>query len=198
MSTRLYIADISRVSPDDYTGLTEERIAQAKRLKIDDDKRRCITAGRLISKLLPDVRITKNEYGKPIADGDVCFNLSHSGEYVVIAISDKSIGCDIQKIEPADFVRLSRVVFTDSEIASVKEASDRAGQFYRLWTKKESFLKCIGEGFHRPSKSVEVISDEIRDKGTDYFFRTYIFSDYYISVCCEENSFPATIEFIEL
>ena len=43
-------------------------------------------------------------------------------------------------------------------------SADKSGKFYEFWTKKESFLKCIGEGFHRNSKSVDVTKDFFDDK----------------------------------
>ena len=77
-------------------------------------------------------------------------------------------------------------------------SADKSGKFYEFWTKKESFLKCIGEGFHRNSKSVDVTKDFFDDNGKTYYFKVFKFSDYDVSVCSTRNDFPDTIEFIDL
>ncbi len=86
-------------------------------------------------------------HGKPyFADPDLpFFNLSHSGDYVVLALSNTECGIDLQKMEEGrDLVSLAERFFTPAEAEMVRQEGDRA--FYRLWTRKESYGKCTGEG----------------------------------------------------
>ena len=81
--------------------------------------------------------IYKDEKGKPYLDKDY-ISISHSGEYVVVAISDFNIGVDIQKIEYRE-----KVVSLFSE-----EVTDEK-MFTRLWTLKESYGKYLGIGLNK-------------------------------------------------
>ena len=47
-----------------------------------------------------------NENGKPIVEG-ICFNLSHSGDYVICAVSERPVGCDIEQIKEENRVIIS-------------------------------------------------------------------------------------------
>ena len=55
------------------------------------------------------------KHGKPMRkDGKVCFNLSHSGKYVLCAVSETEIGCDIEKIKEVKW-KLAKRFFSDGE-----------------------------------------------------------------------------------
>ena len=88
--------------------------------------------------------ILKDEYGKPYLEGHLlCFNVSHSGEYLAIAISENPVGVDIQKtqeIKPGMY----RKVVRGEELNLIGE--ERQKDFLRLWALKESFVKADGRG----------------------------------------------------
>lgn len=55
-----------------------------------------------------DVKVDK--FGKPyFEDTDIHFNISHSGCYVIAAVSDEDIGIDIQKIKATSIELLKRI-----------------------------------------------------------------------------------------
>ena len=90
--------------------------------------------------------------GSSISGSSTCtptipfFNLSHSGDFVMLAISDTPVGCDIEHLHKAI---LSHHVFHPQELArlrSLPEGDARNREFLRLWTAKEAFLKAIGTG----------------------------------------------------
>ncbi len=90
-----------------------------------------------------DPVILKNEYGKPyFRDLAVKFSVSHSGDRIILAASDKEIGADIQK-KNAHSVRIAKRFFTEKECEYVGEDSDR---FFEIWTKKEAYAKWHGAG----------------------------------------------------
>ena len=55
------------------------------------------------------------EHGKPMRrNEEVCFNLSHSGKYVLCAVSEMEIGCDIEKIKEVKW-KLAKRFFSEKE-----------------------------------------------------------------------------------
>lgn len=55
------------------------------------------------------------EHGKPMRkDGKVCFNLSHSGKYVLCAVAETEIGCDIEKVKEVKW-KLAKRFFSEEE-----------------------------------------------------------------------------------
>ncbi len=195
---KLCIADINDVSENDISRISNERAEKAKRYRRTDDRKRCIAGGLLIKKFLGGTNLTVNKYGKPTADNGMYFNLSHSGRYILFALSDAEVGCDIESIKIIDAEKLGKIVFCKNEMNGICSSTDKTGKFYEFWTKKESFLKCIGKGFHRNAKSVDVTKDSFDDNGKTYYFKVFKFSDYNVSVCSTENDFPDIIEFIDL
>ena len=80
----IFAEKVKEVSP--------ERLAKIERLKKQDDKFRCLGAGLLINYVKQrfgiddEIMIEKN--GKPhFKNAKISFNLSHSGNYVVIVVS---------------------------------------------------------------------------------------------------------------
>lgn len=196
--TRIFLADIAQVKPEDIARVSPERAEKARRFRMPDDRRRSIAAGLLLQRLLPGEMITANEYGKPVSENGAQFNLSHSGQYAAMALGKAEVGVDLEAVRPVETLKMGKIVFCQSELELLQGASDRIGVFFDLWTKKEALLKCMGKGFHRGAKSVDVSGDRFCEDGVTYYLKTYRFSDYVMSVCSTENSFPAAPEFIDL
>lgn len=145
-------------------------------------------------RFLGDTAIFTDEFGKPRAKSGVCFNLSHSGDWVLLAIGDNEIGCDIERLRQTDALRLGKVVFTGGELELIRQSRDRLGVFYTLWTKKEALLKCMGNGFHRPAKTVDVRGGCFEEDGHIYRMKTKSFSDYTVSVCSRDSAVELDME----
>lgn len=195
---KIYITDINDISLERVRELSCDRAQKTQRYKLPADKKRCIAGGLFIKRFLCDNKILINKYGKPVSQNGEYFNLSHSGDYVIFALSDCEVGCDIQR---TDFIRTdgaAKFVFCKNEMNLLKNSYDKTGTFYSLWTKKESLHKCIGEGFHRSGKSTDVSRNIYEENGKKYYFKVFKFSDYIISACSEKNNFPNEIEFVNL
>ena len=89
--------------------------------------------------------------GKPwVPQADLHFNLSHSGPYLLFAISARGpLGCDMEVERPRH--RLSALlerVFSKEEQERIRPLSpeDRLNAFYRSWTLKEAYVKAVGKG----------------------------------------------------
>jgi 4'-phosphopantetheinyl transferase len=122
------------------------------------------------------------------------FNISHSGDYVAIAISNKKIGVDIEKIKPLD-LEIAESYFTPKELSYIKgNTKDKLTSFYKIWTLKESYIKAIGKGLSHPLKSFyftfagnKTILNFKRKKKTDFNFKTHLINKDYILAICTHN-----------
>ena len=92
-----------------------------------------------LKNLLSEEELLKNENGKPYFANGPYFNISHSGKYVLMAVSTSEVGVDIEEIKNRDMSSLVRI-FNEAEAKMIKEHSD----FYYLWCAKESLIKCMG------------------------------------------------------
>lgn len=110
-----------------------------------------------------DYSLEKGVHGKPYVSGSgqpVFFNLSHSGDYVVCAFSDREVGVDIQKMKGAKWL-VARRFFHPGEISKLEKAEKEGADdlFFTYWSVKESFLKYTGSGLSSPLSSFEVLTD---------------------------------------
>lgn len=194
----VFLTDVRQIKPRHFELISPERAEKARRFRMPDDQKRSVAAGMLLQRLLPGAEIITNEYGKPKAKGDTQFNLTHSGRYAAIALGDCEVGVDLEAVRPVNTLRMGKVVFCEREMELLRKSSDRLGYFFDLWTKKEALLKCMGRGFHRSAKSVDVSGDRFDEDGVTYYFKTYRFADYTLSVCAVKNDFARHTERIHI
>ena len=133
------------------------------------------------------------KHGKPM-HSDIYFNLSHSGDYVICAISKKEVGCDIQKIRMPNR-NLMEKFYTDWEQDYVLHGGSqkkRKERFVTIWALKESYLKKTGEGLTRELSDISFeIGDSIVMTDNNIKmpekFTTFYIEDYVIALCGEED-----------
>lgn len=106
--------------------------------------------------------------GKPVlvsGDGAPQFNLSHSGGWAALAVTARhSIGIDIEATRPIT-EDIAERFFSPAEIRAISECEpvERAAAFFRCWTRKEAFVKALGDGLNCPLDSFDVsVADENR------------------------------------
>ena len=92
------------------------------------------------------------------ATGGPCFNLSHAGELALVAVSDREVGVDVERLDRGVAPEAVRLACTQSEAAALDRLPDhaRAEAFLRLWTAKEAYLKGRGLGLTVSPDWVEV------------------------------------------
>ncbi len=108
-----------------------------------------------------EVEIRYGEFGKPYSSPEnIEFNLSHSGGQILIAFArGLSIGVDIELVQPGvDLAEIVTRFFSAEEVAewSRLPTEFQTDAFYRLWTRKEAFVKGLGLGFSLPLDSFAV------------------------------------------
>lgn len=186
----LYVADISNLpepleNAEVMDGLPEERRKKILCAKQKQKRLQSLGAGLLLHRVLHKHGILSNtlgtdDNGKPFAEG-ICFNLSHSGNYVICAVSDREVGCDIEQMKEAPKQIASRV-FSPAEMEYLEQITGEAynREFFRIWTQKESYLKMIGRGLRLPLDTLEI---------RDCYLKEYQIPGYQITVCALENDF---------
>lgn len=160
-------------------------------------------------RLLPeDYRLEKGEFGKPYVSGvgqNIFFNLSHSGDYIVCAFSDKETGVDIERMREAKWL-VARRFFHPQEIRKLEVAEKDGcdGLFFMYWSVKESFLKYTGSGLSCPLASFEVLNggQEIRISQDHRILPVYVNEcaidpQYKCFVCSETNARPEIVHLTE-
>ena len=145
------------------------RRRKAEAFRFEADRRRSVAVWMLLRQMLAErglnadsLPVTENEFGKSAFDPElgVHFSFSHAGERVMVAVSDRPVGCDVERIVPFDEA-VARECLTDEELATVKRASpglDRDKAFIRLWVRKEAYVKAVGRGLGIELKSFSVLS----------------------------------------
>jgi 4'-phosphopantetheinyl transferase len=158
--------------------LSEKEREKASRFRRDADRESSIAARGALRVLLSgyagvpaaSLEFHYSENGKPhVADSDVEFNLSHSGDWVVLAFGrNRNIGVDVEKIKRTlDVESIAARYFAPEEIALVENAADRHAMFFQLWARKEAYVKACGSGLFRElgSFSVPVVGNDLPDTG---------------------------------
>lgn len=156
-------------------------------------------------------------YGKPklkFPKGHF-FNISHSGDWVVCAISDNEVGIDIEQIKETK-TKVAKRFFSSEEYKIIKQCKtteDQKKMFYTLWTLKESYVKADGRGLSLLLNSFSISFND-KDitlnsiKGCQkYNFRTFYTDTLHFGAVCsfkeiidkeiKEVSIYEVIEFLE-
>lgn len=119
-------------------------------------------------------------FNKPYFEGDIDFNISHSAEYVICAISlTAKVGIDIEEIKPVSFTEF-KSFFSDTECEKIEQAVDSTYSFYTNWTQKEAFLKAIGMGLSVPIKEVEIFDNKISWDNESWWLKEIKLDEKYI------------------
>ena len=135
-------------------GLSSElpaaRLEKAVRLLSLEKRKESAGAGLLLARILPRFfasaeEVFADERGK-LLHPRLFLSLSHGGGMAVLAVGDRPVGCDTERLSRVRETVMRR--FLKEERAFVEGAGKGAREeaFFRIWTGKESYLKMTGEG----------------------------------------------------
>lgn len=176
--------------------LNDQEITKASRfLKTRDTETYIVTRYVLRSilahfTLIPpaDIQFHFSTRKKPTVDG-IEFNVSHSGNFVIIAISSAPLGIDIEFInQNFDYDPLMNTIFDKEESAVIYKNADRLLSFYVLWTRKEAVLKASGEGLTEDLTEVNVIEPIVSRCDTDFEVKSFLSDQHYMISLATEVS----------
>lgn len=124
-----------------------------------------ILLSRYLDKNPEEILFKYGAFGKPDVETNTAmrFNISHSGSMAVFGfVQNYDIGVDVEKIKN-DFnaLELATNFFSEEEIKALSRTNEneRFQAFYRCWTRKESFIKAVGQGLSYPLDSFAVSMD---------------------------------------
>ena len=184
-TVKLYVADTD-LGKKHFRFLLENVSAgqkeKALRYANEIDQIRSLLSSYLKNQLSRE-ELLKNENGKPYFNNGPYFNISHSGRYVLMAVSTAEIGVDIEEIKNKDMSPLVRI-FNEAEAKMIKEHSD----FYYLWCAKESLIKCMGLSVGKVREIPGLPLNGLKTyKGKDYQCKSFIYDKHIVSITREGN-----------
>jgi len=144
--------------------LDPQEQARADRFRFQKDRNAFTIARGLLRTILGGylrmtpsaVSFTYGPRGKPavVASRPIRFNVSHSGDLVLYAITEgHEVGVDVEHIRPMeDLDGIARRFFSPAEYLELASlpAGKRLKCFFDCWTRKESFIKAVGDGLSYP------------------------------------------------
>ena len=141
-----------------------------------------------------DAAMEKGGYGKPYFRDypELHFNISHGDGIAACIVTERECGIDCEPCREYR-ERVARRCFSPAEQRMIVEAApeERDLLFTRLWTLKEAFVKCIGQGISYPMDTAEFTFDgeRIASSPEGYRFAHHIIrgGEYVVSVCIKEK-----------
>jgi len=167
-----YLPDLEKWQDRYFCVLAPAEKERASRFKTPDLQKQFIIWHGVLKTILgsylniapTDVRFVYSPHGKPSLDlqrpsKKLYFNMSHSNQYALFAFSETVVGIDIEYIDsyaPPD--DLAAQNFSTKEIETFNSLPDNAKTeaFFNCWTRKEAFVKALGEGLSYPLKDFDV------------------------------------------
>ena len=156
--------------------VSARRREKASRFIPRDDRLRSLAAGYLMEHCLPgweESRFYTGREGKPFLRDGVPFSLTHGGDYVALAWQDGAagIGIDVEPIREMDYYQeILPYAMTENE---QKAVGDHAAAAVRIWTRKESLYKCVGEGMSGFTELPQVLEDRVLFRGMPCRFSSW-------------------------
>lgn len=133
--------------------------------------------------------LKKSPYGKfYLEENPVHFNLSHSKDVLALAVGNKPVGIDVEKIREKQFSRVANVYFGNT--------AESPEEFFRLWTKAEAFVKYRAGTVAADLKKIKIDGDDLFYEGEKVTLsvETMKIKDFILSVVGEE----ATADIVEV
>jgi 4'-phosphopantetheinyl transferase len=148
--------------------LSAEELQRASRFRFDHLKTRFVLCrgalrmliGRYLGVAAASVQFQYGSKGKPCIDSRLKFNVSHSGDLAVFAFAaELEVGIDIEQARSVpDMHQIASHFFSIEECADLQSVDiDRHSEaFFNCWTRKEAYIKAIGDGLSIPLDSFRV------------------------------------------
>lgn len=167
----IYLPDFNNLKSDLEEFLDSTELDRTKRFHKKLDRNRFIICRSILKFVLAahtkldvkDIYLDYHLNKKPYLASHpwLHFNISHSEDFAVIAISRNTVGIDIEYIsEDFNFTNLLPNIFNEKEILGIQNAVNKKHAFYTLWTRKEAFVKALGKGIDDDFKYIPCLDGQ--------------------------------------
>lgn len=150
--------------------LSSDEKYRANKFRFNEDSRRFITARGILRLLLgkyleinpAEITFHYGEFGKPNIENhnSLQFNISHSQNVALFALTkERNIGVDVEFVNPnIEAQEIAARFFANNEVKNLLALpeKDQILGFFNCWTRKEAFIKAVGEGLSFPLDKFEV------------------------------------------
>jgi 4'-phosphopantetheinyl transferase len=165
----LRIPPAGEPAPEDVALLSADERARATRYLRAIDRVRSVAARALLRRQLgaclgcdPAALVfASNHHGKPMLAQGPAFNVSHGGDWVLVAIAQAPVtdlGIDVEPIQAlSDLPDVVARIATPAERQRI--AAGPPAEFLRIWTRKEAVVKALGLGLSAPLADIDVLAD---------------------------------------
>jgi 4'-phosphopantetheinyl transferase len=153
--------------------LAEDEIDRANRFHFHKDRERFVAGRGMLRVILSsyvgvppgEIIFTYGSRGKPglqpqVGLSGIEFNLAHSHGMAIYAITqDRSVGVDIESIQGNFPIEdIAKNFFSVAEISALQALPNtlRTEAFFKCWTRKEAFIKALGDGLSCPLSEFDV------------------------------------------
>ena len=151
--------------------LPADEAARALRFHFDEHRHAFALSHAVLRALLASltgtrpglVALSYGPKGKPAlqnAAHGICFNMSHSGTLAMYAFtSGCELGIDVERLRPVPGMDdIAARFFCPEEMDDLRALSqpERPQGFFNCWTRKEAYIKAIGDGLSVPLDSFRV------------------------------------------
>lgn len=161
---------------DEARALTDEERQRAECMVSEDVRNTFVASQSALRALLSgytgkpgrDLEFAREQHGKPVLASSraVEFNLSHSGDWGVIAVATVQVGVDVELVRPQrPTSALARRFLTDGEreLVRIRAAQHGEAAFFIAWSRKEAYLKAAGFGLAAPFGRVDSSPERLPD-----------------------------------
>jgi 4'-phosphopantetheinyl transferase len=185
---------------NNYSGSILNDIARYRRM---EDRKARLIAREIIKVYLKEIKceVTLSDWQldenkKPFFEKGPHFNISHSGNAVLVAFYQEKIGVDIETKELINYNELMHF-FHPEEIQYIEGSENVNEAFYFVWTRKEAYLKAVGTGIINGLNDVNVLPNCIHENGEEWHLNTLeVFPNYAAAICTKNQDKIDTQAFI--
>lgn len=185
--------------------LHKEELQKAQKYHFEKDSNRFIICRALLKCILAnrtgidlyEIKIDLDINNKPFLNknSNIHFNLSHSKDYGIIALSYNNIGIDLEYLnDNFEYMDVMPTVFSLKEIDVVLSKQNKTYQFFKYWTRKEAIVKATGTGINDFLPQIEVvdrvniIATDIEEYKQDFRVMSFDLNSNYIASLALTNS----------
>lgn len=205
--TEVYLADIEPLRDEGRYLAGMGLIPKSRRERISsyryqEDRMRGMAAGLLLEIGLRDrgltllggeggllpVSMAAGPYGKPEICGapGTFISLTHAAGCAAAAVSDRPCGIDVERVREAR-EQVARRHFHEDERRLLDASGNEDAAFFWIWTRKESYIKALGEGMRHPLGAFSVTGDFVAGEGQSgerhWLFTETLGGGYFLSAC---------------